>query len=62
VKPERIGQTFSLGPQQWRVDARGNWQVLMFGWWPGHTGQPAYRWSDIDIKRVPQELKDAVAR
>jgi len=52
-------RTFNRGPQQWRVDAKGNWSVLMFGWFPGNTGTPSYRWEPIERSRVPDELIEA---
>lgn len=50
-------KTIALGRNQFRVDRQGNWQVLMFGWWPDSNGRPSYRWQPIDADRVPGKVK-----
>lgn len=49
-------RTFTRGPQQWRVDSKGNWSVMIFGWMPGHTGHPSYSWMPVELSKVPEEL------
>jgi len=56
MAPVLVERTFQLGPQHWRVDSKGNWSVLMFGWWPDSNGTPSYRWRPIEKGRVPDEL------
>ena len=50
-----VEQTFSLGPQQWRVDSQGNWSVYMWGWWP-FGGNPRGQFVSIEKSKVPKEL------
>jgi len=50
---------FARGPQRWRVDSKGRWSVLTFGWFPGHTDSPSYRWQVVERERVPAELLEA---
>lgn len=59
MKAELVERTFQLGKQHWKVDAKGNWFVLMWGW--GNYAsmqdrQPRYTWEPITKDRVPKEL------
>lgn len=56
MTPVLVERTFQLGPQQWRVSAKGHWSVLMFGWWPDSNGTPSYRWQYVEKAKVPAEL------
>lgn len=48
-------RTFALGQNRFRLDARGNWSVLPWGWWP--TGSnPRYGWSSVEASKVPKEV------
>ena len=51
-------RTFSVGRNQYRVDAAGNWSALHFGWFP--TGpNPRYQWVAIAKASVPKEVLKA---
>jgi len=59
MKATLCEQTFALGKSRFKVDTKGNWQCLMWGWYPfGHS--PRYQWSLIPKEKVPNEiLKEA---
>jgi len=59
MKPVLTEREFSLGPQSWRVDSKGRWSTLAWGWWPGNTGTPGFRWIAVERQRVPAELLEA---
>lgn len=52
-------RTFAQGKNRFRVNSAGQWSVLLWGWFPGHTGAPEYRWSAIDKAKVPAEVLKA---
>ncbi len=56
-------RTIAYGKQRWRVNSHNEWSVLMWGWWPdsnGYNGYPSWTWQEIEINRVPKEVKNAV--
>lgn len=57
-KPIVVEKTISFGKNRYRVDSKGNWTTLMFGWWPTGTN-PSWRWSPISKDRVPIEVRQA---
>lgn len=59
IKPTICEKTIAYGPQRWRIDSKGNWSVLMFGWWP-FGDNPRWEWSGISLDKVPKEVKEAV--
>lgn len=54
---EVIEKTIKYGKNRYKITSEGNWQILMFGWWPSNTGRPSFRWVPIEAKRVPEEVK-----
>ena len=53
-------KTIAFGKQRWRVNSKGQWSVLMWGWWPDGGNYPSYRWERVDNDKVPKEVKEAV--
>lgn len=50
--------TFAHGQNRYRVNSGGEWQTLMFGWWP--TGNnPRWKWEPIPADKVPSEVRGA---
>lgn len=48
-------RTFALGKARFKVNANGEWQCLMWGWYPtGHS--PRYQWAWIEKNKVPNEV------
>lgn len=48
-------RTFAVGKNRFKVNSEGQWQVLMWGWYP--TGNnPRYSWEWIEKSRVPDEV------
>ncbi len=58
MTPTLSSRTYQLGPQTWQVNSDGKWFVLMWGWWPGNTGRPSWRWEHVQEHRVPLELRE----
>jgi hypothetical protein len=58
--PTICERTIAYGNQRWRVNSSGQWQVMMWGWWPDSNGTPSWRWSHIDKSRVPKEVLNAI--
>ena len=57
MKATLCEQTYALGRNRYKVNSAGQWQCLMFGWYPDvkdHT--PRYRWEWIKRSRVPDEV------
>ena len=53
------GKTIAYGKQRWRVDVKGNWEVLMYG---SHINDSpgaglSWKWHHIDKKDVPKEVE-----
>ncbi len=57
TQPVLVEKTIALGRNLFRIDFAGNWQVLMWGWWPDSGERPSYRWQSIEAERVPYEVK-----
>lgn len=60
-KAKVCGKTIAYGKQRWRIDAKGNWSVLMFG---SHINDPSgaglsWKWHRVDKKRVPEDVQGA---
>jgi len=54
-------QTFALGKARFKVNTKGQWQCLMWGWYP--TGNnPRYQWEWIKKEQVPEEVLEQVGR
>ena len=53
--------SYRIGPQEWQKGSDG-WYVQMWGWWPGNTGSPSWRWAKVDDEKVPAELKQRWSR
>ena len=59
TEPQVCEKTISYGPQRWRVNSNGDWQVLMFGS-HGPNDPPvglSWKWVWISADRVPEEVK-----
>ena len=52
-------RTIAYGNQRWRVNSSGQWQVLMWGWFP-FGNNPRWSWEPIDSSKVPKEVLKAV--
>lgn len=50
-----IGVTY--GRQQYRRYSNGEYQALMFGWWPDSNGTPSHRWRPIPVDKVPEAVR-----
>jgi len=48
----------SYGRQQYRLYSHGEWQMLMFGWWPDSNGRPSHRWRPILTDKVPRAVQE----
>ena len=53
------GKEISYGPQRWKVDSEGRWQVLMYGS-HGPNDPPiglSWKWHYIAESKVPDDVK-----
>lgn len=55
-----ISQTITHGKNTYKYSASGSqWWVYMWGWWPWGKS-PMWRWVQIELDRVPVEVRDTV--
>lgn len=52
-------KTIRWGRNLYRVNINGNWQTLMWGWWPDSNDRPSYRWMPIPLSDIPAEVIQA---
>jgi len=57
MKAKVCEKTITYGMNQYRINSRGYWSCLMWGWWPDNVGKPEYRWKPISEDKVPDEVK-----
>lgn len=61
AKVEMVERTYAHGRNRYRVNSRGEWSALLWGFFP--TGPtPRYQWSSIPTDKVPAEVRAEAER